>query len=59
VYAAKRATGEGKDYSMDHSSLVYLLSPNGKLLEALKDSLSADEVAAKIKQQLHSSGEKQ
>lgn len=33
VYAARR--GEGEDYTMDHSSLIYLMGPDGRLKQVL------------------------
>lgn len=38
------------DYLVDHSIFVYLMDPNGEFVEAFGQSVSAGEVAAKIKE---------
>ena len=47
VYAAKHVTGPGpNDYSMDHSSVIYVMGPNGRfiapLVEAAPKQMAAD-----------------
>jgi cytochrome oxidase Cu insertion factor (SCO1/SenC/PrrC family)/putative copper export protein/mono/diheme cytochrome c family protein len=45
VYYAEHRTGPGpSDYSMDHSSIIYLMGPNGQFIEPIP----ADETAATI-----------
>jgi protein SCO1/2 len=45
VYYAEHRTGTGpNDYSMDHSSILYLMGPNGQFIEPIP----ADETAATI-----------
>jgi protein SCO1/2 len=45
VYYAEHRTGPGpNDYSMDHSSVLYLMGPDGQFIEPI----AADETAAKI-----------
>lgn len=40
--------GQGQDYSVAHSSIVYLMNPNGKFDRALTDSQTPSEVATQI-----------
>jgi protein SCO1/2 len=50
VYYAKHRTGPGpNDYSMDHSSVLYLMSPNGDFVAPIRADASADELAAQLK----------
>jgi protein SCO1/2 len=45
VYYAEHRTGQGpNDYSMDHSSILYLMGPDGQFIEPIP----ADETAATI-----------
>ena len=49
VYYAEHRTGPGpNDYSMDHSSVLYLMSPNGAFLAPVRADLPADEMAAAL-----------
>ena len=49
VYYAKHVTGPGpNDYSMDHSSVLYLMSPDGRFLAPIDDSESGPQMAASI-----------
>ena len=49
VYYAEHRTGPGpNDYSMDHSSVLYLMSPNGAFLAPVRADQSADEMAASL-----------
>ena len=49
VYYAEHRTGPGpNDYSMDHSSVLYLMSPNGAFLAPVRADLPADEMAASL-----------
>ena len=50
VYYAEHRTGTGpNDYSMDHSSFLYLMSPNGSFLAPVRADQSGDEIAASLK----------
>lgn len=46
VYYAKQGTGGG--YAMAHSSLVYLMNPQGKFDSVLSESQTPDQVATQI-----------
>lgn len=43
---------EGGGYAMDHSSLIYLMGPDGKFLTDYDESLGADSMAALLKKWL-------
>ena len=47
-------TGNGADYSVDHSSDVYLMSPEGKFLAYYSIGISSDEMAADLTKRLSS-----
>jgi cytochrome oxidase Cu insertion factor (SCO1/SenC/PrrC family) len=46
VYAEKRATGSG-EYSMDHSSVIYLMGPDGRFVAPIPES-PPESMAAEI-----------
>ncbi len=48
VYAAKRETDGGKDYTVDHSAFVYFMSPDDKMLAIMKGDAGASTIAEKI-----------
>jgi protein SCO1/2 len=49
VYYAKHKTGPGPDdYTMDHSSVLYLMAPNGKFIAVIGADQQADAMAAQI-----------
>ena len=49
VYYAKHVTGPGpNDYSMDHSSILYFMGPNGKFIAPLRADESPAEMATEI-----------
>jgi len=49
VYYAKHVTGPGpNDYSMDHSSIIYLMGPDGSFIAPIRADESGDEMAAAI-----------
>jgi protein SCO1/2 len=50
VYYAEHRTGPGPDdYSMDHSSVLYLMAPNGRFIAPVRADQSGDEIAANLK----------
>ena len=50
VYYAKERTGPGPDdYAMDHSSVLYLMGPDGRFIAPVRADQSGDELAAKLK----------
>ena len=49
VYYAEHRNGSGPDdYTMDHSSLLYLMSPDGTFIAPVRADQSGDEMAAAI-----------
>lgn len=49
VYAAKHVTGPGpNDYTMDHSSFLYLMGPDGRFVAPIPTGDTADELARKL-----------
>ncbi|MDE2516955.1 MAG: SCO family protein [Rhodospirillales bacterium] len=54
VYAAKHKTGPGpNDYLMDHSSLLYLMGPDGKFLAPVRADESGAEMARDLESLMH------
>jgi len=51
VYAVKKPL-EGGNYGMDHSSVIYLMGPNGKLVSFYDEAISPDDLAKELKQRL-------
>nr|WP_294505983.1 SCO family protein [uncultured Rhodopila sp.] len=50
VYYAEHRTGPGPgDYSMDHSSVLYLMDPKGAFLAPIRADQTGDEIAANLK----------
>ena len=41
-------TGNGADYSIDHTSDIYLMSPEGKFIAYYSQGISPDEMAADL-----------
>lgn len=52
IYAAKVQTEEMTEYTMDHSSFIYLIAPDGRLLHIFKIEDTAEDMTAKIGQWL-------
>jgi protein SCO1/2 len=49
VYYAKHVTGPGpNDYSMDHSSIIYLMGPDGRFVAPIPADESGSDMAAAI-----------
>lgn len=51
VYAKKRPL-PGGNYSLDHSSVIYLLGPDGKLVDYFDDVVSPEQLAKDLKQKI-------
>ena len=51
VYAVKKPL-EGGNYGMDHSSVIYLMGPDGKLVSFYDEAISPDDLAKELKQKL-------
>lgn len=51
VYAAKHPLGNG-NYGMDHSSVMYLMGPNGKMVTFYDEAISPDDLAKDLKQKI-------
>ena len=47
VYAAK-APGEGGEYTMDHSSIIYLMGPDGRFIAHFAHGATVDEMVAEL-----------
>jgi len=56
VYAVKRpldpSKGSGGGYGMDHSSVLYLMGPNGKLVSFYDEAISPDDLAKDLRQKI-------
>jgi cytochrome oxidase Cu insertion factor (SCO1/SenC/PrrC family) len=51
VYAVKKPL-PGGNYGMDHSSVLYLMGPNGKLVNFYDEAISPDDLAKDLRQKL-------
>lgn len=51
VYAAKRPLENG-NYGMDHSSVIYLMGPNGKMVSFYDEAMSPDDLAKDLKEKI-------
>jgi protein SCO1/2 len=53
VYAVKRpldpSKGNGSGYGMDHSSVLYLMGPNGRLVSFYDEAISPDDLAKDLR----------
>jgi cytochrome oxidase Cu insertion factor (SCO1/SenC/PrrC family) len=56
VYAVKKPLGSsnvsGGAYGMDHSSVLYLMGPNGKMISFYDEAISPDALAKELKQRI-------
>jgi protein SCO1/2 len=53
VYYAEHRTGPGPgDYTMDHSSVIYLIAPDGHFVSVIRADQQADAMAAAIQKDL-------
>ena len=53
VYYAKHRTGDGAgDYAVDHSSILYLMDPQGRLKSLIRTDETPQEMAADLKREL-------
>ena len=55
VYYAKAGKGGGSDYLMDHSSIIYLMGPDGRFVKHFTYTTDAAALAAALKETLTSS----
>jgi protein SCO1/2 len=54
VYYAPHRTGDGpNDYTMDHSSVLYLLGPDGKFISPLRADAGAEQLTADLNKMLN------
>jgi protein SCO1/2 len=51
VYAVKRPL-KGGNYGMDHSSVIYLMGPDGKMVSFYDEAISPDDLAKDLKQKI-------
>ena len=51
VYAVKKPL-EGGNYGMDHSSVIYLMGPDGKLVSFYDEAISPDDLAKELKSKI-------
>jgi protein SCO1/2 len=51
VYAAKKPLEAG-NYGMDHSSVIYLMGPNGKMVSFYDEAVSPDDLAKDLRQKI-------
>jgi protein SCO1 len=52
VYYKERRTGSGPDYLMDHSSVLYLIGPDGGFVAPIRADQSGEEIAKIVARQL-------
>ncbi len=53
VYYRENRTGTGpNDYSMDHSSILYLMGPDGRFIAPIRAEQTPDAIAAVLRQRL-------
>jgi protein SCO1/2 len=47
VYA-RRVPGEGQEYTMDHSAIVYIMDKQGRFVSALNTQLKTEDMAKEL-----------
>jgi protein SCO1/2 len=52
VYYAKKPQGDGADYTMDHSSYIFIMGPDGKYISHFGHSTPLDEAVKLLSQVL-------
>lgn len=52
VYGAKAKGGDAQSYTVDHSSILYLVGPDGRFVQHFPHGTNADEVVAALKKHL-------
>jgi protein SCO1/2 len=55
VYAAKKPIDPGnpkRGYGMDHSSVIYLMGPDGKMISFYDEAISPDDLAKELKSKI-------
>ena len=52
VYAEKAKGGDGENYTVDHSSILYLMGPDGRFIQHFPHGTNADELLAGLKKHL-------
>lgn len=51
-YAAQHTPGAGNSYTVDHSSILYLMGPDGRFIEPIRTDQSGEAMAAEIAKKL-------
>ena len=54
VYFSKVDEEEGDDYLVDHSIVVYLISPTGEFMDFFTQRMQVNDIVARIKKQQQS-----
>ena len=52
VYAKKTPLPEGSGYGMDHSSVIYLMAPDGRLVSFYDELISPDDLLKELKSKI-------
>lgn len=52
VYAARAKGGDNESYTVDHSSILYLMGPDGRFVAHFPHGTTADDLAAALKKHL-------
>ncbi len=51
-YQAQHTADSGNSYSVDHSSILYLMGPDGRFIEAIRTDQTGEAMAAEIEKRL-------
>jgi protein SCO1/2 len=54
-YAVYQKDGTGSNYTVDHTTVIYLMDPNGRFVKPLAEGLTPDEVARQISEAMRGS----